>query len=325
MALIRISKADRTCSGLALSCRFPSRLTYTFRKRGRAWGPLFNDCYVSLFATFTLSTTTNPRPSTTPLDNMSSPDLCKFQVIIYGTHKKRHSMRLHLSVPVNLNRVRTDSFAHQGFIKNTVMNIQNEVKHSACWSCCNCGMPRFLVSFPSHSPHLDFRASYISLRPPFLGEEAHEFIHSPASYIQNPDPFVVDFVHAVCRLGGACRRAIERENRVIAAETGAPWQNCLAPAMDVPSKEPLASSCAICHSTGPVQTCSRCKTIRYCGTACQRRDFPRHKTICKMVSAVSHVLPSPVIHGLSHRLQRDLACQVTKVEKNFQGVDVDGL
>ncbi|KAJ7770035.1 hypothetical protein B0H16DRAFT_1517107 [Mycena metata] len=33
--------------------------------------------------------------------------------------------------------------------------------------------------------------------------------------------------------------------------------------------------------------CSKCKLVRYCGVACQRDDWGRHKTVCGKITNVS--------------------------------------
>ncbi|KAH9827212.1 hypothetical protein Tdes44962_MAKER03022 [Teratosphaeria destructans] len=45
-------------------------------------------------------------------------------------------------------------------------------------------------------------------------------------------------------------------------------------------------SCGRCHRpqahlSGPLQLCSRCRSIRYCSRDCQRRDWPSHKPQCQ--------------------------------------------
>ena len=38
--------------------------------------------------------------------------------------------------------------------------------------------------------------------------------------------------------------------------------------------------CKVCSSTENTFFCSRCKTIKYCGQACQRKDWAHHKKLC---------------------------------------------
>lgn len=52
---------------------------------------------------------------------------------------------------------------------------------------------------------------------------------------------------------------------------------------------PLAGSCASCErddGEAQLDRCSACRMTRYCGRACQRRDWARHKVVCRMVHSV---------------------------------------
>lgn len=59
---------------------------------------------------------------------------------------------------------------------------------------------------------------------------------------------------------------------------------------------PLARSCAFCererdNTAGgdrerQLDRCSACRMTRYCGKACQRRDWARHNVVCRMVHSV---------------------------------------
>ncbi len=45
--------------------------------------------------------------------------------------------------------------------------------------------------------------------------------------------------------------------------------------------EKNSNKCAICHKTEHLKQCSSCKSIYYCGTECQLKDWPSHKPTCK--------------------------------------------
>lgn len=50
-----------------------------------------------------------------------------------------------------------------------------------------------------------------------------------------------------------------------------------------------AQNCAACFSTGsPLRSCTRCKTTKYCSTACQSSDWPSHKDHCKRLNYLLH-------------------------------------
>ena len=49
----------------------------------------------------------------------------------------------------------------------------------------------------------------------------------------------------------------------------------------VNSSSSLSRCCPVCQQPAPTKRCSRCKTTRYCSTACQKLDWQNHKRICK--------------------------------------------
>lgn len=44
---------------------------------------------------------------------------------------------------------------------------------------------------------------------------------------------------------------------------------------------PTQNACAYCYKAGPRKTCSRCPQIKYCGEACQKAHWGKHKSVCK--------------------------------------------
>lgn len=43
----------------------------------------------------------------------------------------------------------------------------------------------------------------------------------------------------------------------------------------------VVAECQSCHlALLGLAKCSRCKTVYYCGEACQRKDWPAHKQLC---------------------------------------------
>jgi hypothetical protein len=58
-----------------------------------------------------------------------------------------------------------------------------------------------------------------------------------------------------------------------------------------PSRAKKVWACAACGTTaqemesGRLQQCSGCRSVRYCGKACQNADWPRHKATCKRLQA----------------------------------------
>ena len=51
-------------------------------------------------------------------------------------------------------------------------------------------------------------------------------------------------------------------------------------------------TCASCHKAGSLQSCSKCKTTKYCSTSCQQSHFKYHKPNCK-----SSQMPDPKKRG----------------------------
>ena len=49
----------------------------------------------------------------------------------------------------------------------------------------------------------------------------------------------------------------------------------------VNSLSSLSRCCPVCQQPAPTKRCSRCKTTRYCSSACQKLDWQNHKRICK--------------------------------------------
>ena len=52
---------------------------------------------------------------------------------------------------------------------------------------------------------------------------------------------------------------------------------------------PICGSCYVCEKIpgeGKLLKCNRCKLMRYCGAECQKKDWGRHKGVCKFVKKV---------------------------------------
>jgi hypothetical protein len=45
--------------------------------------------------------------------------------------------------------------------------------------------------------------------------------------------------------------------------------------------EKPSAVCDICSNTGKMQVCGGCKQRKYCSRACQVKDWPQHKKVCK--------------------------------------------
>jgi hypothetical protein len=51
---------------------------------------------------------------------------------------------------------------------------------------------------------------------------------------------------------------------------------------------PICGSCYVCKKApeSKLLKCNRCKLMRYCGAECQKKDWGRHKAVCKLVEKV---------------------------------------
>ncbi|OJT07671.1 hypothetical protein TRAPUB_1470 [Trametes pubescens] len=90
------------------------------------------------------------------------------------------------------------------------------------------------------------------------------------------------------------RRGLTRVHAMVhglrLADTHAPYHTMpLRPAHIV---HPLAGSCANCEMAAndgaclKLKRCSRCHMTRYCGRACQKRDWAQHRVVCGMVHEI---------------------------------------
>ena len=52
-----------------------------------------------------------------------------------------------------------------------------------------------------------------------------------------------------------------------------------------PSMAESGAKCGSCRAPGPAHSCGSCRCIRYCGRACQRAHWAKHKATCKALSA----------------------------------------
>ena len=57
------------------------------------------------------------------------------------------------------------------------------------------------------------------------------------------------------------------------------------PSVTAPYLRNLKFSCTVCkkqfHNEKKLQVCGACKGPRYCGIACQKKDWPKHKAVCR--------------------------------------------
>ena len=51
---------------------------------------------------------------------------------------------------------------------------------------------------------------------------------------------------------------------------------------DMPPLAPCNPGCAVCTILTPANKCTGCRRVQYCSTACQKKDWRRHKAVCKL-------------------------------------------
>jgi len=49
---------------------------------------------------------------------------------------------------------------------------------------------------------------------------------------------------------------------------------------------PLLNFCQVCQGTENLRRCGRCKSVQYCGPACQKADWSNHKLYCKELLSI---------------------------------------
>jgi hypothetical protein len=85
-----------------------------------------------------------------------------------------------------------------------------------------------------------------------------------------------------------------------------------------PPPNAVVDLCATCHTPDSKNKCSRCKNIRYCSTACQKRDWSfSHKLVCNAyVKAIEH--------AVCNDMRRVLYFPVNSAKPEFSVLAFDG-
>eukprot|EP01088_Endostelium_zonatum_P003254 TRINITY_DN14467_c0_g1_i1.p1 TRINITY_DN14467_c0_g1~~TRINITY_DN14467_c0_g1_i1.p1 ORF type:complete len:145 (-),score=45.10 TRINITY_DN14467_c0_g1_i1:37-441(-) len=55
----------------------------------------------------------------------------------------------------------------------------------------------------------------------------------------------------------------------------------------------VLQNCSTCKKEAATKKCSYCKTVSYCNPTCQKKDWPRHKQICNMITDSTKPIPNP--------------------------------
>ncbi|TKY89878.1 hypothetical protein EX895_001175 [Sporisorium graminicola] len=92
------------------------------------------------------------------------------------------------------------------------------------------------------------------------------------------------------------------------------------PEVAVLSTALLDQRCSACYSppisdasaAGKLQRCSACKVIRYCSSACQKRDWPAHRDECKALKAIQQLHTYRTALRQQRELDKRLASRFTQ-------------
>jgi hypothetical protein len=96
-----------------------------------------------------------------------------------------------------------------------------------------------------------------------------EALTTPMSWLHlADDPFVNILVSPLCETGGRCEMQSRRETQKMMEELGN-------------EAEAEMTACKVCYKVEGAQKCARCRTVSYCGKECQKKDWKRHKPVCK--------------------------------------------
>lgn len=109
-------------------------------------------------------------------------------------------------------------------------------------------------------------------------------------------------------LGGANRAQLTKLNAGKAYDGGLIPGRCLSSASPDPhthNPRMVKYYCQACGNADKLQRCSGCKTVRYCGRVCQRRDWKCHKSACRFIKTAKPaqsivVLPDDTFKPVQH-------------------------
>ncbi|KAJ7630734.1 hypothetical protein FB45DRAFT_544994 [Roridomyces roridus] len=174
----------------------------------------------------------------------------------------RH-VKITIQRPMPSARVMQDNVGMNLWLRQTALEVTNDVKYSGKWKCSQCGKP------------------------------ARQNRFDILSYLHKPEPSLVIWVHQLCQ-AEACDRGAKAESNEWRKMAGAP-PNPPSTSRNT-TIQPLSRSCAKCHQDPhePPETklkrCGKCKLIRYCSVACQAEDWSRHKKVGTAFLGQNHLI-----------------------------------
>ncbi|EPQ50604.1 hypothetical protein GLOTRDRAFT_118283 [Gloeophyllum trabeum ATCC 11539] len=150
-----------------------------------------------------------------------------------------------------------------------LIDMSADLKHSQPWACAYCGQP------------------------------ARETCYQVVSRLNLSPPRLDLYVFHVCDSDNPpCQAELQAAQAQMALRSGQPPRGGATQIPRPPGVVyPLASSCAYCKEDNTadirestvLNRCSGCKLTRYCGVQCQKKDWPRHKKVCKTIKNVKWV------------------------------------
>ncbi|KAH7089613.1 hypothetical protein FB567DRAFT_547188 [Paraphoma chrysanthemicola] len=97
---------------------------------------------------------------------------------------------------------------------------------------------------------------------------------SPSSYLHVPnEPFIMVFVQPICS-EPECSLAAQRIVDVT-------MDQAMEEARD---EDARLKKCDACWETGGLKKCTKCKSVAYCGTECQKKAWKHHKKECAQLA-----------------------------------------
>ncbi|EIN07517.1 hypothetical protein PUNSTDRAFT_136196 [Punctularia strigosozonata HHB-11173 SS5] len=194
----------------------------------------------------------------------------ELEVFLYGSNQKRLELKLSPRLPRDDMPVVPGGGEREEHVRWLLRRMSFSMKHSGTWECEFCGKP-------ARETQCQFN-SWLHLSP----------------------PRAVAYLHAMCSTDpGPCRSAYDAIDRQMCLMSGQPLRGPQYIAREPGQIFPLLAACASCEEekTADINTpgkttlmrCSGCKVTRYCGTACQREDWPAHKEFCKILKSARWV------------------------------------
>ncbi|KAI0791858.1 hypothetical protein C8Q75DRAFT_756588 [Abortiporus biennis] len=172
--------------------------------------------------------------------------------LIRGLHPVQGRLEVQLRLKIPTMEILRDHSQLSPWIQKVVLQIAPNLKHTQQWFCEFCDKP------------------------------ARETVQQVSGRFTEYPPKFFAHIHNLCDTSsGECvdlmRGIFERECGPLTSSPGSSEELNI----------PFSASCMFCHDEAtahkPLNRCSNCKLTRYYSVECQRTDWKRHKTFCKML------------------------------------------